>query len=254
MSVPLWKGWVTVPPVSGYCFVRRQGESTDRRVSITRDAAAAVAGDWLLVMEAGGVLWGIGLLGTAATPAPPDVDPPPDPAEPSQPSQMFVPAAWVGTWAWHNDGGAPGAPYDWVVRTTAAGYWGRSRWWIHEVVARFGGLTGLDLTAASLSITAAGNSSAVPTTALQVKLWSAPASPPNLVGSHPDGFTLLDTIPLGSVWPPPAGGIDVPLPSTWLAKLASGEATGLGLAETTTDIPADWAYIGWLGPLIITYN
>ncbi|MGC4106043.1 MAG: hypothetical protein QM753_06770 [Thermomicrobiales bacterium] len=235
MSVVLWKGWVTVAPAAGVCQVRRQGESTNRRVSICRDAAGAVVGDWMLVLEADGQLWGLGLLGTAPTPAP-DPDPVPDPGGSSL--VINVPPTWAGWRVFSPYNGSTQGGFG--TSDSGSSFWfGRSLYEIvgtelsyrYEGMAIYAGLKGLEISAAEVVFRSVSASWSSPNVA--VALWKAPASKPaKATGAHPAGISLVDSAAVGSQWPA-AAPYTFTVPAAWRNHLKAGTANGLGLVQTS---------------------
>lgn len=261
-DVRVWKGFVKSAPADGYCTVRREGETVDRRVSIVRAVSTAVVGDWMLIVESDGVLWGVGLLGVGPGTAPTDpVVPPPDPSQPTQPSTISLPPVWGGYRQWTPNDGNPGTAAYFYANDEGTFSFGRVLFLTYlsersEGMAIYSGAKGLALTAASVSWSEPSIKSQVSSSSVKVALWLAPESrPADVTGGHPAGITLVDSVNLGVTWPPPVGeSVTFQLPAGWLTHLAAGTANGIGLIETATVHTGALPWMATAGALNLTYQ
>lgn len=223
-----WKAQARTAYAAGSITVRRQGEAADRVVSAGRHMAAALPGDWVLVVEMDGALWAVMLIGTAPTAYPenPAVD-----GGVGAGGTLIVPAGWSGSYQRETrkligDGWSIGqsrvVDYVWdgthLTETVREDV-------LQDAAAFYPGLAGLPITAAS--ITVRSTFTAHSSTTARIALLSAPATRP----ASWSGIVRLDSIASPAL--PTSGAVQVALPPGWVTQLASGAATGIGMYDDT---------------------
>jgi len=225
--VNVWKAQVRTAYSAGSCTVRRQGESTNRTVSAGRHLSAAVAGDWVLVVEDLGQCWAVMMIGTgpAAYPDNPPID------GGTAESVLNIPPAWTGRITVDNN----------ADTTTFAGAdgWTFGRYQLtippytdvdltYSGLSEYPGLLGLAISEASLLIVAPDR---WPSATAQLALFSAPADAPAEGALAAGVITQVDAID-GPDFPTPDAGSVITLPGSWRDHLAAGTANAVGLIDS----------------------
>lgn len=240
----VWRAQVRVAPASGFCQVRRVGETSNRTVAIARTVASAVVGEWVLVIEDGGQAWATVLLGIGPTAIFPDPDPGPNPG----PSVVNVPATWYGGSRYD---AIAGTPSRWWIGTSNSYYFGRT--YLPSVPADqrskaigcYLGLKGLTITEAKLTIVSA---STLATSTALLALFLVPEQAPTSDSLAAPADTPVATI-AAPTFPTPKAGTTVTLPAGWLTHLSAGTANAIGFTD-----PTGWHAIKPVPTLQITYS
>lgn len=221
----MWKAQVRVPPVSLVGEVRRQGEQQNRTISFGRHLSAAVAGDWVLVLEDRGQCWAVTLVGTGPTAYPSN----PDIGGGGAGNTLTVPPNWAGHTVHDNNSGK-----DWYADYWWFGHWVNATLGYDQVLRAVGlytGLAGIEITDAKLTITAATSKA---TTTAQLALFLLPEDEPATTGFiDPASIVQLAAIDAPDL-PTAAAGVTITLPTTWTDQLTAGTANGLGLVDAST--------------------
>lgn len=225
----LWKAQARTAAAAGAIEVRRQGESTNRKISIGRHMSAAAAGDWILVAEDSGACWGIELLGTGPTAYP--SNPAIDGSAPGA-GTLTAPPNWTA-WFLHGGVGIYDGASSWSFGRDRRSIFNydpvtfESSWTTYydqliDAISVYSGLAGLTIDSITLQLVAPG----VTTTTAKLVLFQAPASRPSSAAA----ITQLATVN-APVLPTAAGGSTVTLPSTWRDQIAAGTANGVGILD-----------------------
>lgn len=225
----IWKAQARTAYSAGLIDVRRQGSSANVTVSAGRHLSAAVAGDWVLVAEVDGALWGLALLGTgpSAYPANPAVD-----GSTPASGTLIVPPAWTAMTTREYSTVAPVSAWTFGQERSSYAYWtGTELAWtllfdrMHDALSVYLGLAGLTITAASVTVDS--QTSTIASTTAKLALFKAPVSIP----SSTSAITKLATVAAPTL--PTSAPVTVALPATWLTQLSSGAANAIGMVDET---------------------
>ena len=228
----LWKAQARTAAASGQLEVRRQGESTNRKISIGRHMSAAAAGDWILVAEDAGAC-----LGNRTARHRTDRLPQQPSRRRLNPSRRHpdrtAPPAWTA-WFQHGGVGIYDGGSSWTFGRDRQSFFYfdpvtfESSWTTYydqlvDAISVYSGLAGLSMDSITLQLVAPG----ITSTTAKLVLFQAPTSRPSSAAS----ITQRATVAAPAL--PDTGG-RVPAsrcPRLGVTQLAAGTANGVGILD-----------------------